>query len=189
MQTYLQFLFRGPGSFSADALDQGAVEYVGSLRLPNEPGAMKKLPKDPRYLIVEPTTGALLRYAREVDDHVVWTSLQEMFFGAEISARIARGGAFLDCTPPRRGPAGTAGLSTALREAAPFAEPMLRFFHSAMRRTLEGKRSYFVTASAVEALLSALAHAMVDPDQSVRDIFPAVRIAQDQTRPHYADGP
>lgn len=189
MQTYLLFLFRDPGTFSAEALDRGEVDYVGSLRLKTEPRHRDRLPRDRRYLVVDPVSGALLRYDTEVAEPVLWATLPELFFGPEVSARVSGGGAFLDCTPPRRGPAGTAGLATALREAAPFAEPMLRFFHSAMRRTLEGKRSYFVTASAVEALLSALAHAMVDPDQSVRDIFPAVRIAQDQTRPHYADGP
>lgn len=188
MQTYLLFLFREPGAFSAEALDRGAVDYVGSLRLKDEPRHRDRLPRDRRYLVVDLVNGALLRYDAEVAEPVLWTSLPEMFFGADVSARIAGRGAFLDCAPPRREPA-DAGLSAALHESAPFAEPMLGFYHSAIARTLAGKRTYFVTASAVEALLSALAHAMVDPDQSVRDIFPAVQIAQDQERPHYADAP
>ena len=71
MQTYLLFLFRDPGTFSAEALDRGEVDYVGGLRLKDEPRHRDRLPRDRRYLVVDPVSGALLRYDPEVAEPVL----------------------------------------------------------------------------------------------------------------------
>lgn len=188
MPLYLLFMVRSgfQGLDTRTVFERGALDYLGSLNLAR--GQEARLPQDPRYLVVDPQTGAISKYFTHEGRHLALDRLGEIAFGPAVTAVQLRDGVWLECERPRERTGTPARIGSAGRtEAGAFAEPYRPVARDFQRRIAEGKRCYFTETSASQVLLCALSDAMADPSLSLSDLFPGVRVCADQDRPPFAD--
>lgn len=166
-------------------LDAGEVTYLGTLRV--EADEWDRLPRDPRYLMVDVQSGAILRLNETLGELYVWRNLQEIFLGPTADADTLRRGVWLECTPTAE--AQRSPPYEGLGRQAPFLHGMDVTHNQYHCRLMAGRRCYFVTESAIRYSLYLLALAMNDARRPARGYIPEIRIAADQSRPQFADQP